>query len=110
MYKSPLSLSDYLDIVACLFFIVLYQYFKRLYCYKTIVDFTLLYQYNENKIKIIAFTLKEEKHMEQPLYQEASAAFYRELPVKTCAHCGKEMDEQCESYQTECDECAVTEH
>ena len=48
--------------------------------------------------------------MEQPLYQEASTAFYRELPVKTCAHCGKEMDEQCESYQTECDECAVTEH
>lgn len=48
--------------------------------------------------------------MEQPLYQEASAEFYRELPVKTCAHCGKEMDEQCESYQTECNECAVTEH
>lgn len=50
------------------------------------------------------------KHMEQPLYQEASAEFYRELPVKTCAHCGKEMDEQCESYQTECNECAVIEH
>ena len=48
--------------------------------------------------------------MEQPLYQETSPEFYRQLPVKTCSHCGKEMDEQCESYKTECDECAVTEH
>ncbi len=74
--------------------------------------FTLNFCTNTMKTrkKTILFILKEEKHMEQPLYQEASAAFYRELPVKTCAHCGKEMDEQCESYQTECDECAVTAH
>ncbi|WP_290829869.1 protein YhfH [Exiguobacterium sp.] len=48
--------------------------------------------------------------MEQPLYHETSSDFYRQLPAKTCSHCGKEMDEQCESYKTECDECAVTEH
>ncbi|ASI34498.1 MULTISPECIES: protein YhfH [Exiguobacterium] len=47
--------------------------------------------------------------MEQPLYQETSAEFYRQLPAKTCATCGKEMDEQCESYQSECTDCTVTE-
>lgn len=37
--------------------------------------------------------------MEKPL------DFYKNLPKKTCATCGKEMDEQSESYVSECEKC-----
>lgn len=31
--------------------------------------------------------------------------FFRNLPSKKCAKCGKELSEQSECYVTECDKC-----
>lgn len=35
--------------------------------------------------------------------------FFRNLPTKTCAHCGKEIDEQHEAYHNKCDDCVHEE-
>lgn len=35
--------------------------------------------------------------------------FFRNLPTKTCAHCGKEIDEQDEAYHNKCDDCVHEE-
>lgn len=37
---------------------------------------------------------------------ETSVDFYNHLPQKTCSTCGAQMDEQCESYETNCPSCA----
>ncbi|WP_176222125.1 protein YhfH [Tuberibacillus sp. Marseille-P3662] len=34
--------------------------------------------------------------------------FYRNLPPKVCADCGNQIEEQCESYLTQCDHCKQT--
>jgi NADH pyrophosphatase NudC (nudix superfamily) len=31
--------------------------------------------------------------------------FFRSLPAKICSECGKEIEEQAESYMMECDQC-----
>ncbi|ADG05899.1 protein YhfH [Kyrpidia tusciae] len=31
--------------------------------------------------------------------------FYTKIPKKQCTVCGKEFEEQCESYATECEHC-----
>ncbi|WP_342718479.1 protein YhfH [Bacillus paramycoides] len=35
--------------------------------------------------------------------------FFRNLPTKTCAYCGKEIDEQHEAYHNKCDDCVHEE-
>lgn len=31
--------------------------------------------------------------------------FFKNLPVKVCAHCGRKLDEQADCYTNECDHC-----
>lgn len=33
--------------------------------------------------------------------------FFKNLPAKTCAECGKEIEEQHECYSNKCDECNI---
>ncbi|WP_242223497.1 protein YhfH [Bacillus cereus group sp. BfR-BA-01380] len=35
--------------------------------------------------------------------------FFRNLPAKTCSHCGKEIDEQHEAYHNKCEDCTHEE-
>lgn len=35
--------------------------------------------------------------------------FFRNLPAKTCSHCGREIDEQHEAYHNKCEDCTHEE-
>lgn len=35
--------------------------------------------------------------------------FFRNLPPKTCSHCGREIDEQHEAYHNKCEDCSHEE-
>lgn len=38
---------------------------------------------------------------------ESIVEFFRNLPAKACAVCGKEIEEQHECYSNKCDECNI---
>ena len=68
------------------------------FCYKTVVDFcfctnTMIVRNGNGGIDMI----------DQPM------EFFRNLPTKTCANCGKEIDEQHEAYHNKCDDCVHEE-
>ena len=89
--------------VSLTFYIVNYNPFPKLFinfqfCYKTVVDFyfctnTIIVRNGNGGIDMI----------DQPM------EFFRNLPTKTCAHCGKEIDEQHEAYHNKCDDCVHEE-